>query len=310
MEPEVSIVIPTRDRPDVVQRAIASALSQEGVSVEVIVVDDGSRHRLPEPRPEQVRVLRHEKSRGVAAARNTGVAEARGEWVAFLDDDDLWAPAKLRRQLAAARSGGADFAYSAGMAIDESGRPLRAHAAPAADGTLHRRLLAANVIPYPSSNVVARTGFIRELGGFDGAYQHLADWDLNVRMSDAGRAAAVQEIHVAYTLHGGNMARNENVIAAELERFAAAHAAARARAGVEIDRAAWLRWRFFVLRAVGDRRGAARAAWALRDPRLIARGGALVLGGERLLAPLSTVRRTQQRRREPPPPAWLRALRP
>src|SRR2546421_12955356 len=102
--PEATVIIPTRDRWPLLAVTLCGALAQEGVTLEVIVVDDGSvdqtPRRLAEVIDERVRVIRHPSSRGVAAARNSAIAAARGEWLAFLDDDDLWAPHKLRIQLA------------------------------------------------------------------------------------------------------------------------------------------------------------------------------------------------------------------
>src|SRR5688572_3616095 len=102
--PDVSVVIPTRNRWELLSTgALPSALAQEGVEVEVHVIDEGSSdatsqelERLNEPR---VHVIRHDRPHGVAQARNAGIAAARGQWVAFLDDDDIWAPQKLRRQI-------------------------------------------------------------------------------------------------------------------------------------------------------------------------------------------------------------------
>ena len=105
--PEVSVVIPTRDRSRLLGLTLHSVLWQRGVVVVVVVVDDGSTDDtaqtvagLADPR---VRLVRHDTAQGVSAARNRGITEAHGRWVAFLDDDDLWAPDKLACQLQAAR---------------------------------------------------------------------------------------------------------------------------------------------------------------------------------------------------------------
>jgi glycosyltransferase involved in cell wall biosynthesis len=104
--PKVTIVIPTHDRPHLVDRAVHSALAQDQHDIEVIVVDDGS---TPPYRPsisdERLRVLRSDESKGGNGARNLGLAHARGEWITFLDDDDELYPHMVRASLeAAARS--------------------------------------------------------------------------------------------------------------------------------------------------------------------------------------------------------------
>ena len=104
--PRVSIVIPTYTRIQVLEKAIASVFGQTYVDWELIVVDDGSRddtvarvesHAAADRR---VRVVRNELPRGAAGARNHGIAQARGEFVAFLDSDDLWYPEHLGKVLA------------------------------------------------------------------------------------------------------------------------------------------------------------------------------------------------------------------
>src|SRR5262249_16852308 len=116
--PEVTTIIPTRDRKDWLPRALLSALGQEGIEAETLLVDCGSRTPLGSWfRADgcRLRVLRQETPGGPPAARNTGLADARGKWVAFLDDDDIWAPVKLRTQLRAAAETGADFVFCGGV---------------------------------------------------------------------------------------------------------------------------------------------------------------------------------------------------
>jgi glycosyltransferase involved in cell wall biosynthesis len=94
-DPNVSIVIPTRDRPRLVRRAIASALAQTTPDLEVLVVDDGSVEPVRPPDDGRVRVIRQERPRGPCAARNLAMAAARGQWITFLDDDDELEPDML-----------------------------------------------------------------------------------------------------------------------------------------------------------------------------------------------------------------------
>ena len=107
--PSVSVIIPTYKRAHLVTRAIDSVLNQTFSDVEVIVVDDGSPDNTEEVVrgvvDGRVRYIRHEVNRGLAAAgRNTGIAMARGYYIAFLDDDDEWRADKLEKQLEAIKS--------------------------------------------------------------------------------------------------------------------------------------------------------------------------------------------------------------
>lgn len=102
--PKVSVVIPTRDRPDCLAEAVASVLAQSRPVFEVIVVDDASRDpeaiRAALGNDPRVRLLRNERSMGGGGTRNLGIANAEGDLIGFLDDDDIWRPEKLERQVA------------------------------------------------------------------------------------------------------------------------------------------------------------------------------------------------------------------
>lgn len=102
----VSVIIPTYNRADLVSHAIASALAQTHRPCEVIVVDDGSTDDTAERCRQWGDRIRYHRiaNGGVSAARNAGIALARGEWVALLDSDDAWMPTKLEVQLAAHRA--------------------------------------------------------------------------------------------------------------------------------------------------------------------------------------------------------------
>src|SRR5687768_12700264 len=101
--PTVTVAISTWNRAHLVGRAIRSAASQTFVDTEILVVADGSTDETPDvlaavddPR---LRRLRHDRNEGISRTRNTAIRLARGEWIAFLDDDNEWAPDYLDRQL-------------------------------------------------------------------------------------------------------------------------------------------------------------------------------------------------------------------
>ena len=97
----VSAIIPTYNRANIVIRAIQSVLNQTYQNFELLVIDDGSQDNTEEIvtgiHDNRIKYIRHEKNKGVAAARNTGIEAAKGEFIAFLDSDDEWLPNKLKR---------------------------------------------------------------------------------------------------------------------------------------------------------------------------------------------------------------------
>src|SRR5712691_909833 len=102
----ITAIIPVFNRAHIVDRAIASALSQElqlGFAMKVMVVDDGSSDDLAaalRPFGSRITCVRHDRNKGAAAARNTGIEAADGDYVAFLDSDDIWLPGKILTQIA------------------------------------------------------------------------------------------------------------------------------------------------------------------------------------------------------------------
>jgi len=187
-------------------------------------------------------VVRLASRQGVARARNIGIAEARAGWLAFLDDDDIWAPRKLRWQLDAAQGQEDTFVYGAAVTIDENHMIVRYGRAPD-PVKLHRDLLVSNVIPGGCSNVIARTELVRRIGGFDERLTHLADRDLWIRFTHAGRAVACPHIVVAYLLHPGNMRhQREPDGIEEFEYLLAKHQPLRSRHGIDTRRKAGYRY--------------------------------------------------------------------
>jgi glycosyltransferase involved in cell wall biosynthesis len=137
MNPEVTVVIPTYNRLAFLMRAIESCTAQsDGVSVEVIVIDDGSTDgsadRVEQLRAPGVRLLR-QAHQGPQAARNRGLAEARGQFIKFLDDDDWLEAGALRQELGGARAVGADICSGDVAVVDEGGRLIQNF--PAAKGS-------------------------------------------------------------------------------------------------------------------------------------------------------------------------------
>ena len=320
---EVTVVIPTRDRWRLLTRnALRSALGQEAVAHEVVVVDDGSRDgthaRLTELAEPRLRVVRHERSLGVARARNAGIAAARGEWVAFLDDDDLWAPHKLRRQIDAAREAGAGFAYGGVVSVSEQGDVNYPFVLPDPDALLDD-LLARSSLPAGCSNVIVRADLVRRLGGFDEGLFQLADWDLWIRLAQESRAAACPDVLVGYLEHAENMLlTHQRDVTKELAQIEAKHSALRHARGVELDGVTFLHWVAWGHLRRGRRLRAARVYLRCGlEHRRVHDVGLAVAFALRSIVPIGWLRRLTRGRggasriEHPVPdaPAWLAELR-
>jgi glycosyltransferase involved in cell wall biosynthesis len=203
----VSVVIPTYNHGALVPEAVESALAQSWPRVEVIVVDDGSTDDSPARLARfgsRIAVIRQEH-RGPALARNAGIRASRGEWIGFLDSDDLWMPEKISRCMAAlegARDAG--VAYTA-VRIHEldTGRkyPLPQYTM---SGNLARALFLECKGVNTSTLVVSRAA-LDKVGIFDEAFFRAQDWDLMVRLAEHYDYVHVPEILTERRLHGGSL---------------------------------------------------------------------------------------------------------
>jgi glycosyltransferase involved in cell wall biosynthesis len=210
--PQVTVVIPTHNRRLLLLRTLHSVLAQRDVEIEVVVVDDGGSDgtaaAVAEVTDSRMTLVRHPKPRGVSAARNSGIEKATAPWLAFVDDDDLWAPYKLRSQLdAIAAHPAAAWSCAGAVNIDRECR-LIWWAEPPSDPDLDRELLARNVIPGGGSGVLASRELVTAAGGFDEALSNLADWDFYTRLALRAPAAAVSGPLVGYYVHRQGMAHD------------------------------------------------------------------------------------------------------
>ena len=228
--PRVSVVIPTRNRWRMLAaHGLASAQAQEDVEIEIVVVDDASDDETPSRLREaaatddRLRTLRHDVRGGLAAARNTGAAAARAEWLAFLDDDDLWAPQKLRLQLAAVEEAGADWVYGRTVVVDAAKHVIGGHPFPD-PASLAELLRGGNHVPGGGSNVLVRAAAFRAAGGFDETLRYFEDWDLWLRLLQLGPPARLDAVVVARVEHGRNMLfRDRADVASDFERLLSKH---------------------------------------------------------------------------------------
>jgi glycosyltransferase involved in cell wall biosynthesis len=203
----VSVVIPTRNRSALLGMTLRSVLRQQSVDLEVIVVDEASSDdtasMLAAVNDRRLRVIRHDTPQWLAAARNHGAMEARGRWLAFIDDDDLWAPDKLVRQLEAAEAADRDWVYTGAVNIEgwrivQSRRPL-----PPEDTMT--ALPRYNPIPGGGSNVMWRRSMWMKVGPFDTRLRSAEDWEMSIRSARHGPPAWVCRPLIAKRVHETNM---------------------------------------------------------------------------------------------------------
>jgi glycosyltransferase involved in cell wall biosynthesis len=202
VRPTVSVIIPTMTRVDFLARAIKSALAQTYEDIEIVVVIDGPSPEVaslvsshPDPR---VRLVQLEQHRGVAAARNSGLEAASGRYIALLDDDDIWLPEKLAKQVPLLDAG-ADVVHSLVYVTDGAGniyqgptqRGFRLFREVAAAGYPYVWLLRRS--SYQIGTFVIRRSCLDAVGGFDTELSAMEDLDLVHRLSRRYRLTLVDE---------------------------------------------------------------------------------------------------------------------
>jgi glycosyltransferase involved in cell wall biosynthesis len=314
--PEVSVIIATRNRWKVLAtHGLPSALTQRDVDLEVIVVDDAStddtRLRLLEIEDRRLKVLSHSVNRKLPAARNTGIQAAQGTWLAFLDDDDLWSPHKLRLQIDAAERAQAPWVYGAAVIVDVEKRVLGRDPLPE-PGDLPSLLQQGNFVPGGGSNVVVRASMVDRVGGFDEELLFFEDWELWLRLADASLPAVCRDFVMARVEHPNNMVlRDAKQVMPAYVRMISKHGAVTRRGQLSVAE-----WVAHEHQRAGLRFSAARlylhAAMTFRSRgNVVAALGALfgdrgmALASRALLAARGASHLEADEEALPPRPSWL-----
>jgi glycosyltransferase involved in cell wall biosynthesis len=232
-EPLVSVVVPVYNRARLIGRAVGSIAAQTYRNSEIIVVDDASTDdlagvlsRIAHPRLHHIV---HSNNRGAAAARNTGVAAANGEYIAFLDSDDLWYPEKLATQVAAMRGqppavAGTVCAYD----CVKTGHPAR-RIVPDWTPLTFARTQLLGCICGPGTTLLCRRHIFAEIGAYDEELRRLEDWDWLLRLAERGYRLLGSADVLAWVEVGAGGTRRD--IAAAVRRIRERHAGVVAREG-------------------------------------------------------------------------------
>ncbi len=206
--PLISVIIPVYNGEKTIKDTIESVLNQTFSDLELIVINDGSQdatseivNRIREPR---LKFFSYPNA-GLAASRNRGISLAVGEFISFIDADDLWTPDKLESQFNALQvNAQAAVAYSWTDWIDESGQFLRPGGYIIANGNVYEQLLKRDFIE-GGSNVLIRTQALAEVGGFDESLNAVEDWDMWLRLAARYEFASIPSPQILYRISPNSM---------------------------------------------------------------------------------------------------------
>ena len=210
----MTVIIPAYNASAFLSDAVASVLVQTHPEVEVIVVDDGSTDDTAallaqwQARDPRIRAV-HQHNRGLAAARNAGLNVACGQYVAFLDADDVIHPEKLERQIAYLEAHPhTDLVYSDYTTADAELRPLTDEYIGTKRMPLREAYIYTNVFPIMAP--LLRRSMVERVGGFDEGLRACEDWDYWVRCERAGTFGYLPGLYSTYRMHGMQMHRDLN----------------------------------------------------------------------------------------------------
>ncbi|MDX2031120.1 MAG: glycosyltransferase family A protein [Blastocatellia bacterium] len=192
----ISVILPVYNQSRYLVQAVESVWAQRFDDLELLIVDDGSTDQTPAVIQQlaqrgPLRAIRQENA-GPAAARNRGIRESRGEWIAFLDADCYWIPGKLRAQMAAVGQGALEFCYCGSLLVDDQDTVMKTRISQRT-GPLLDELIWGNCLS--TSSALVRKTRLLEVGLFNEELRIGEDWDLWLRL-----AARVGSVYVPAAL--------------------------------------------------------------------------------------------------------------
>ncbi len=209
--PLISVIIPVYNGKRTIKETIDSVLNQTFLDFELIVINDGSQDStlkivssILNPR---LKVFSYPNA-GLAATRNRGVSHASGEYISFIDADDLWTADKLEAQFKALQANPqAAVAYSWTDWIDESGQFLRPGGHISVNGDVYATLLVRDFVE-SGSNPLIRAEALAEVGGFDESLPAVEDWDMWLRLAAGYEFVCVPSPQILYRVSSSSMSSN------------------------------------------------------------------------------------------------------
>jgi glycosyltransferase involved in cell wall biosynthesis len=209
--PLISVIIPVYNGEKTIRETIESVLKQTFSDWELIIINDGSQDSTLEIvfsiQDTRLKVFSYPNA-GLAASRNRGIAQASGEYISFIDADDLWTTDKLEAQLQVLQANPqAAVAYSWTKCIDEFGQVSRRGTQISVRGDVYKNLLVVNFLEN-GSNLLIRRQALNEVGSFDESINIVADWDMWLRLAARYHFEAVSSPQILYRVSASSMSAN------------------------------------------------------------------------------------------------------
>ena len=209
--PAISVIIPIYNGEKTIKQTIESVLNQTFADFELIAIDDGSQDGtldiVSQIQDSRIKVFSYPNA-GVNVSRNRGFKHASGEFISFLDDDDLWTPDKLEAQYKALQNHPkAGVAISWTDWIDESGNIIGRGGYVSWEGDALARMLLNDFVESGSNALIRKQAFI-EVGGFDESLTHAEDWDMWLRLAARYHYTTVPKVQILYRIAANSVSSN------------------------------------------------------------------------------------------------------
>lgn len=209
--PLISIIIPVYNGEKTIRETVLSVINQTFTEIEIVVINDGSTDstletisNITDPR---LKVISFPNA-GLSASRNRGIQLASGEYISFIDADDIWTPDKIESQFnALTQNTAAGVAYSWTDWIDESGQIIYGGGHHTFSGNVYTYLFLGDFIE-GGSNVLIRRSVFDTIGGFNETIQYSEDWEMWLRIARKYEFVAVPKVQILYRISTGSMSSN------------------------------------------------------------------------------------------------------
>ena len=211
-ESKISIVIPTYNQAEYLQEAIESVFSQTYKNTEIIIIDDGSTDntlKVVNSFNDNKIIFIQQRNKGASSARNTGIKEANGEYIAFLDSDDLWLKDKLRKQIDFMRENQKVGLLGTGcFQVIDTNKMIYKKIFPHKNEILQKDLIKYN--PFIQSSVMVRKNVFNDIGLYDEKFKESEDYDLWLRIAQKYKIANLKQALVTKKYSKAGLSKNKD----------------------------------------------------------------------------------------------------